>query len=196
MECQCLWWEHIHITYEYKTSRSINNSSAATLDDIEQRLSDLRREADQIQDTYRQLAEFYQANALIPGNDSFAEYLQYFIDEEMKKQGGTARNNEVIASLQELLENFRQHMEMLRRTIEEQRNSGNENRSRLEPRDIFALVNNLYTLPINGRQIREQVQGIEMGERQNILVQEQLIQLPEHAASSTMMVAAIQILTG
>lgn len=174
----------------------MKKSSAATLDDIERHISDLRREADQIQDTYRQLAEFYQTNALIPGNDSFGEYLQYFIDEEMKKRAGTGRNNDVVASLQELLEDFHQHMGMLRRTIEEQRNSGNDNRSRLEPREIFTLVNNLYTLPINGRQIREQVQGIEMGERQNILVQEQLIQLPEQAASSTMMMAAIHILTG
>ena len=177
------------------TSRTANRAEVGTLSEIDKRISDLRREADQIQDTYRQLAEFYHTNALIPQNDVFIEYLQYFIDEEMKKPSGTGRNNAVITNLKRLQEDFQRHIVMFQRTIEERRNSSYEDRPRLEPRDVFALVKNLYTLPINGGQIREQVQGIEMGERQRTEVQERFIQLPEYAASSTMMVAAIRSLT-
>ncbi|CAF3933909.1 unnamed protein product [Rotaria sordida] len=70
-----------------------------------------------------------------------------------------------------------------KKTIQGQRNSENTAEN-LRSEDIFTLVGTLYRLPINGKQIREQVQGVEISQGEYSAKREVLVDLPAKAASS------------
>ncbi|CAF3092698.1 unnamed protein product [Rotaria sp. Silwood2] len=193
--CDCHWLQHKHITYEYKISRTHINSRTTlhsernqevSLNDIDKRISDLRDEAAKIQDVYKQLAKFLHANSILPINDDILEYLQYFIREEQMKQSAGARNDEVIAGLRKTMDEFANNMELFKNAIREQQES-EDMTDILNPEEIFDLVGTLYDLPINGKQIREQVDGIRFGQENCAVHRERNIQLPAKAASSKVM---------
>ncbi len=193
--CGCHWRKHKHITYEYKINRiyvisdakiSAESNQEMSLRDIDKRISDLREEERQIQDIYRKLAEFLHANAILPINDGYIDYLQYFIREEQMKQNAGAHSTEVITGLQNIATKFEQEMALLKRTLTDQRDSGDE-MNIPQPDEIFTLVDTLYELPINGKQIREQVEGIKISEAKYGATRENYIELPEKAAKSHLM---------
>ncbi|CAF1126771.1 unnamed protein product [Rotaria sp. Silwood1] len=157
-----------------------------SLSDIDQHISKLREEERQIQDVYKKLARYLHANAILPINDDFPDYLRYFIREEQMKQSAGARNAEVITNLEKMMADFISDMERFKKTIEDQRNSANATEN-LRPENIFTLVGTLYHLPINGKQIREQVEGIEYSQGQYSAQREAHIDLPAKAASSKVM---------
>lgn len=193
--CDCHWLQHKHITYEYKTNRTHINSDQrntrrssqrVTLQDIDQRIRDLRDESEKIQAVYIKLAKFLHVNSLVPVNNDIKDYLQYFIrEEEMRKSAG-AKNGALLAGLKKQLEEFTNSMELFQKTIQEQQNSGDMT-DIVEPDKIFDLVSNLYKLPINGKQIEEQVKGIKYGQESYAAHHEKSIELPAKAASSTVM---------
>ena len=168
------------------TNSSSTTDSNISLSAIDQRIGDLRREAATIQDVCKQLIEFHQANAMLPLNDALDEYLEYFIEEERGKKNDGAQNADVVSSLEKIKEEFCEFMKILK-SSKEAPSTSDENRTAVKLEDIFSLVRQLYALPITGQQIREQVQGIEIGERQNNHIQEYFIPLPTQAASSKMM---------
>ena len=176
----------------YSINRSTSASSTVSLSDIDRRISDLRQEAKQIEETYEKLAKFYHKNAMVPGNDLFEDYLKYFIEEENQKPS-SIRNNALIASLQRMQKDFHEQMVLFKRIVVKEKDSPSSDATELQLKEVFDLINQLFRLPINGAQIREQVEGIQLGEHKNIQVQEQLIILPEYAASSRMMQAALEI---
>ncbi|CAF0824824.1 unnamed protein product [Rotaria sordida] len=193
--CDCHWLQHKHITYEYKTNRTHINSNTTkrrernqgmSLSDIDKRIGDLRDEAAKIQDVYKQLAKFLHANSILPINDDILEYLQYFIREEQMKQSAGARNEEVIGGLRKMMDEFTNNMELFRNAIREQKESGDMT-DILKPEQIFDLVGTLYELPITGKQIRQQVDGIKFGQENYAAHRERSIQLPAKAASSKVM---------
>ncbi|CAF3724003.1 unnamed protein product [Rotaria sp. Silwood1] len=157
-----------------------------SLSDIDQHISKLREEERQIQDVYKKLARYLHANAILPINDDFPDYLRYFIREEQMKQSAGARNVEVITNLEKMMGDFISDMERFKKTIQDQRNSANATEN-LRPENIFTLVGTLYHLPINGKQIREQVEGIEYSQGQYNAQREAHIDLPAKAASSKVM---------
>ncbi|CAF1328118.1 unnamed protein product, partial [Rotaria sp. Silwood1] len=82
-----------------------------------------------------------------------------------------------------MMADFISDMELFKKTIQDQRTSENTTEN-LRPEDIFTLVGTLYRLPINGEQIREQVQGIEIDQGEYSAKREVLVDLPAKAASS------------
>jgi hypothetical protein len=165
-----------------------------SLNEIDKRISDLRKEERKLQDGYQKLARFLHANSLLPINDGYVDYLQYFIREEQMKQTAGADNTEVIASLEKLVTDYNSEMELFKRTLQDQRNAGEE-REALRAEDVFILVEDLYRLPINGQKIREQVEGIKTGPEKNNVQREKFIELPEKAASSKVMLQLKDIMS-
>ncbi len=158
-----------------------------SLRDIDKRISDLREEQAKIQDVYRKLAEFLHANSILPINDDIVEYLRYFIREEQMKQSAGAYNTEIIAGLEKMMTEFTNDMELLRKILNEQKESG-DIRNIIEPEKIFDLVGTLYQLPITGQQIQRQVEGIKISQERYGTQREIFVKLPGKAASSKVMV--------
>jgi hypothetical protein len=201
--CGCHWRKHKHITYEYKINRiyvisdakiSAESNQEISLRDIDKRISDLREEERQIQDVYRKLAEFLHANALLPINDGYIDYLQYFIREEQMKQNAGAHNTEVIAGLEKMMTEFTDDIELFKKTLRDQIDASGETKV-LQPEDVFQLVGTLYRLPINGNQIREQVAIMEISQKRYNAQHEKFVELPAKAASSKLMLQLRDILS-
>ncbi len=110
------------------------------------------------------------------------------------KQSAGARNNDVIAGLEKLMAEFNTNIELLRKTLNEQKKSGGV-RDVIEPEAIFDLVGTLYELPITGEQIRRQVDGIKISQERYGAKREIYVRLPEKAASSKVMIRMTQIIS-
>ncbi|CAF3284448.1 unnamed protein product [Rotaria sp. Silwood2] len=157
-----------------------------TLNDIDKRISDLREEATKIKEVYKKVAIFLHANAIVAINDDVVEYLQYFIREEQMKQSAGASNSDVIVGLNNLMKEFGENMELLKKTLKEQKQS-EDLQDVLKPDEVFKLVTTLYKLPITGVQIQQQVEGIRFSEEKHTYKREKHIELPVRAASSKVM---------
>ena len=86
---------------------------------------------------------------------------------------------------------FTTNMELLRKTLAQQKQAGGGGgggRDVIKPEKIFDLVGTLYKLPITGRQIQQQVEGIKLGQERYGSQQEILVKLPSKAASSRVMI--------
>jgi hypothetical protein len=162
--------------------------------DIDKRISDLRAEEKEIQDVYKKLAGFLHVNAILPINDDIVAYIEYFIREEQMKQSAGARNIEVIAGLRKMMNEFKEDMELLKKTLQDQRQTP-DHMDIPKPEDIFTLVGTLYRLPINGKQIREQVNGIKISQEKSGAKRENYISLPSKAASSNVMIRMEDIIS-
>jgi hypothetical protein len=201
--CGCRWRQHKHITYECNTRRTHARSDATSstvtnkelsLTEIDKRISDLRDEQRKIQDVYKKLARFLHANAILPINDGYIDYLQYFIREEQMKQNAGDHNPEVLANLEKMMTDYNSEMELFKKTLQEQRDSGDETEA-LQPEEVFALVGTLYHLPINGKQIRDQVDGIKISQGRCGAQRENFVELPGKAALSKVMRQLIDIVS-
>lgn len=166
-----------------------------SLNEIDKRITDLRDEAAKIQSVYQKLAAFLYTHALLPVNDDLIEYLQYFIREEQMKQSAGADNADVLESLERMLKEFTDGMELFKKTLQEQRNSGTTIET-IRPEDIFPLVTTLYDLPINGQQIRDQVAGIQRVQGSEGVRRETKVRLPAKAAASKVMIQMINVTSG
>ena len=194
-ECRCDWTMHMHITYKCDTSLTHKKTSTASntttnkqlsLADIDKLLNDLRREQAIIQDTYKKLAQFLCVNSLLPINNDYIEYLQYFIREENAKQSNATRNSEVIANLEKMIAEYTKEMETFKKILEDQKKA-DQKTTTLTPAEVFELSGVLYHLPINGKLIREQVNGIKMSDGRSTTKRAKLIELPGRAAHSAVM---------
>ncbi len=163
-----------------------------SLNEIDQHITDLRNEAEQIQSVYQKLAAFLYTHALLPVNDDLIEYLRYFIREEEIKKSAGADNADILEGLEKMLKEFTDEMELFKKTLQEQRNSG-INVETIQPADIFPLVTTLYHLPINGQQIREQVAGIQRVQGSEGVRRETEVRLPAKAAKSKVMIQMINV---
>ncbi|CAF4687965.1 unnamed protein product, partial [Rotaria sp. Silwood2] len=185
LTCGCPWEKHHHITYEYQTKLTHLNENAS-LNDIDKYITSLRNEQEQIKDVYKKLAKFLHANAILPLNEDIVEYLQQFIREEQMKNSAGARNSDVIDVLQKMMDDHKKEMELFKETI---KNEGERPNSKdvLQPEEIFPLVGTLYHLPINGKNIREQVNGIKLSQDNIKRDREIYLKLPTKANSSKVM---------
>jgi hypothetical protein len=186
----------MHITYEFQkfmTNLDISTSDNAQspLDAIEKRIKDLTDEQEQITKVCAQLTQFLQANALNPVNDDILEYIQHFIREEQLKKNAGAQNDGVIAGLIKLLEDYKREMNILQQAIKLNQTSlatdSLERAKILQPEEIFLLVGTLYHLPINGANIRAQVDELKSVQQKFSRNREQTVNLPAEANSSSVM---------
>ena len=186
MVCDCHWLQHKHITYECITKPVHIRSSTGNLSNIDQRIRDLREEQRKIQSVYQKLVRFLYVNALLPVNDDFLEYLEYFIREQQTISNSGGNNAQTIANLQRIKDEYKQQIDLFKRTVEEQRGTTHMIEV-LKASQIMDLVNELYQLPITGQQIRQQVEGILIGQERCNEQREIYVDLPARAASSNVM---------
>jgi hypothetical protein len=102
------------------------------------------------------------------------------------KQNAGARNAEAIASLQKLMTDYNNDMELFKRTLQNSIDTG-EKIEELQSEDVFRLVGDLYHLPINGPQIRERVKGKRVRQDKYSAKREHFVELPAKAISSRLM---------
>ncbi|CAF4223693.1 unnamed protein product, partial [Rotaria sordida] len=184
-KCKCSWQKHQHITYEYETNvRRL--TEASSLSDIDKRISDLKDEKSKIEDVYKKLSKFLHANAILPLNDDILEYLRLFIKEEQMKKNAGNQNNDVIQGLEQMMKDYEEEINLFKKTIENEKDRSNA-KDVLKPDEIFPLVGSLYRLPINGKKIREQVDGLKISQNNISSKREVFVELPVKANSSTIM---------
>jgi hypothetical protein len=174
-------------------SQSPINSSAApesVMNFVDKRINDLKQEEAAILQVCTKLSQFLQANSITPFNDDILEYLRYFIREENLKQNAGANNAEVIRGLENLVAEYTQEMELFKRTLNVQKTIGpnsNDPNSVRRIDEVFKLVETLYALPINGQQIRQQVDGLKRLQTETRKQREYDVILPACASFSTIM---------
>ncbi|CAF2630171.1 unnamed protein product [Rotaria sp. Silwood2] len=192
-KCGCSWKKHQHITYEYVTKLTRLNESSS-LSDINQRLSDLRFEKAEIENVYKKLAKFLHANSILPLNDDILEYLKHFIQEEQMKRNSGDQNNDIIHNLEQIMKNYEEDINLFKEAIKNDKDPSNR-KDVLKPNEIFSLVGTLYRLPINGSQIREQVNGLKLTQENLSTKREIIVRLPAKANSSKVMLQFQQIIS-
>ena len=185
----------MHITYKCDTNLAYEKSKATNsttinqqtfLNDIDQLITALREEQAKIQDVYKKMAQFLCVHSLLPINNDYIAYLQYFIQEERGKRINNAGNTEVTANLEKMIADYTSEMEAFKKIVQEQKAAAQEIPT-LTPEEVFKLSGDLYHLPINGKQIRAQVNSIRMGQEKTTNKREKLIELPARAAKSIVM---------
>lgn len=214
--CFCSWEAHIHITYEHISGRTYyqpptqstrmsfnfsatstgnlttNETSKVLPSHIDDRISALKQEAETIRHAFEQLTWFVQSNSMLPFNDVFTDYLDYMIKLEEGEQSAS-KGLDVVTNLQRIKREHREHVELLKKTIST-RDSKDANRTVLSPNDMLDLVQTLYELPIHGKQIREQVEGIMVSEKKIEKRVDHPVSLPHHAWSTKIMIALKNLL--
>ena len=194
----------MHITYEFrKLSIKINmnkrNDTRSTLLAIEKWIEDLKNEQKQIKEVYIRVSKFLRTNSLNPVNNDILEYTDLFIQEEKGKNKNGPHKDMVIEALQ----NFREDFALEIASFDQQRET---NQTPLvddlydltvtdELMNIFVLVNSLFQLPINGGQIRAQVDEVKRLEQEFTLDREQVVDLPQSVSSSHVMEELERILS-
>lgn len=196
----------MHITYEFVTNTirfradidqrsNANNPAKFTLADIDQRITALRDESKQIEDIYKQLAQYVQENSLLVFDNAFVRYLEYFIELE-KGQNTTGGNSaNVIQNLQKMKTDFEEHVQQFRSVLESLSSTERQRKCALKPENIIDLVKTLFNLPINGRSIREQVDIIAENQENIHHRKEQQVVLSAKADNSQVMKDLIELLS-
>ena len=201
--CGCHWRKHKHITYECDTGLfyaradtiiSTVGNKRLCQDEFDKYSSDLREEKRIIQHVYIRLAQFLNANLILPiNNDDYKDYLQYFIDEERMKQNAGAHNRQIIANLEKIMADYNDEIEIFKQSLKRQRDGG-EQIEALQLEDVFIVINTLYHLRINGQQIREQVKAQETSEQRSGAQHEKYIELQQAAAATSKLTRQIMTL--
>ena len=173
---------------------SSNSDVNHRLREIDERITNLRREAEIIQDVYKQMAAFYHANALLPCNDGLIEYLQLFVEEERAKHFEGADNVNIIENLEQMKESLKQQINLLKNASTEAKTNVDQRENIVKLEDIFVLLEQLYVLPITGQQIREQMEGIEVAVDMANNKREKTVILPTQATSSIMMMELVNVM--
>ena len=159
---------------------------------IDQRIEALRGEEKEILQICHQLSQFVQQNSLTPYNDEIMEYIRYFIQEEETKKAAGAQNQEVIQGLRRMIEKY-ENEQRLHGRVSAASNTNEQNSFVVE--DVFGLVARLYKLPIHGRSIKEQVEGLKRLQSRGVEEKESLVQMPFNANPSKTMTQLKQIVS-
>ena len=167
------------------------NNTESALGAIEKRIADLRNEQEQLTKVCAHLTQFLRANSLNPINDDVVEYTELFIKEEKIKRNNGAQNENIIDGLQKLLEDYRHEMIISQQAVQMSQMSLTSNTSTVcsitQLQDIFALVESLYRLPINGAKIRAQVDESKNLQQKFTRDREQMVDSPVLASCSNVM---------
>ena len=162
----------MHITYQFERNltRLPMNSGGRTptptaiLNLIDQRIFDLRKEEKAIRQICVKLSGFLKVNSIIPFNDEIIDYIQLFLDEEKDK--GSAANQDMIRNLTQMIDDYREQLNIYTKDLPSASQDELVNPKNIE--EVFDLAAELYTLPINGTFIKEQVDGIKRGKAASV----------------------------
>lgn len=153
------------------------------LSTIHNHINDLKEEQQCMIKIAMQLSRYLHRNAISPYNDDFVAYLDLFIHEEQLKQTADDDNQMIIEELQRLSNRYKQEIELFTKTVPkltiEQKFTMTTPESNIKGvQEVFDLVHKLYSLPINGSLIREQVEGLKHGQSSKIGDHEITINVP------------------
>ena len=188
----------MHITYRYQEfptyiemeTRSSSQQQTRSsipyetwLSTIHNRINDLKEEQQFMMEIAVKLSCYLHRNAISPYNDDFIAYLDLFIHEEQLKQTVDHQNDIVLEELQRLSDQYKREIELFRNTVPrltvEEKFAMRTPESTIKGvREIFDLVTKLYSLPINGSLIREQVEGLKHAQSSIIVDHEISIHVP------------------
>jgi hypothetical protein len=180
---------HKNITYiniNNNKSEKTNDQSQSLMSAVDKRIKDLQKEQANVEDIYQKLSKFLYVNAIHPVNDDILYYLQLFSQEEQMKHKVGIDNDDVITGLVEITTKYTNNMDIFKKVLSNGKDSINET-DMLKTEDVFPLVGSLYRLPINGQQIREQINVLKNIEDIAVHRMEKYVKLPEKAASSNIM---------
>ncbi|CAF0937293.1 unnamed protein product [Adineta steineri] len=85
-------------------------------------------------------------------------------------------------------------MGLYKKTLEEQKNPLNPSQL-VKPDEIFILVKTLFELPITGKQIKQQVDGIRISQIRSNAQRETFVELPTKVALSKVMLELKEIVS-
>ncbi len=160
-------------------------SKSSSLSQINKRKNDTLDEQTKIENVYEKLCKFLQVNSILPFNEHSLEYNNDFIREEQMRHRYGAQNDGTIKNLEMLRSKFENEINLLKKTSENEDSSANKT-DLIEAKDIFPLVATLYDLPINGHEIRKQVEEFKINQNK-IKKREIFVQLPGKAHFSNLM---------
>ncbi|UJR32384.1 hypothetical protein I4U23_019846 [Adineta vaga] len=170
-KCDCPANNHMHLTYNQKTR--IESKSIEDEETIDQHIRNLKKEQAHIEDTYKKLTQFLYIHAIHPMDDDFVRYLRLFIQEEEMKKSQGAENDQIIEGLQKIMLTYEENMNAFIKTITHENNSRESNDvSNVEK--TFVLLGTLYRLPINGQQIRQEVELLKVTEDRAVQKQKRI----------------------
>ncbi|RIA81661.1 hypothetical protein C1645_729561 [Glomus cerebriforme] len=149
--CGCYWDKHVLITYENKVNVKVKKKSTkkAIIEKCQKKVNKLQKEQQKINEISFKFAQFLRQNAIAASNDTYADYLDHFINEEKIKKN--ADDDEILNGLEITKRNYLKEIEIINRAIE------NNDLSMLPilPKDIVELEQQLYTLKINGPTLKK-----------------------------------------
>uniref|UniRef100_A0A914PMY5 G domain-containing protein n=1 Tax=Panagrolaimus davidi TaxID=227884 RepID=A0A914PMY5_9BILA len=153
---------HQHIKTEYRrTIREIRippTNAEGAHEFVQQRKVDLQREQQSIIRAMATFGAYLKANAILSYNRAFPQFIQIEIEKEQR-----ARNLQQVRRLQELLIKF-QNEEMMIYSSEDQ----GADRRVIDAAHVSGVIEELFTLPINGQRIRELYENEKNLNRQNV----------------------------
>ena len=176
-KCGCSWSKHMHITYEYsQTSRqvldqsiqdlinskkSIQEKTEIHIQTLSTRVSSLQTEQRFITNASAKFGCFLKTNAITPYNDAMAEYLDMLIGQERQKvsAGGDQHTLDGLISMKQ---SYYEEVNILEHSMNSEENSSHT----LGPQDVQNMVQELYTLPLNGTTLRDTVEVARAGTSQ------------------------------
>uniref|UniRef100_A0AC34EZN4 G domain-containing protein n=1 Tax=Panagrolaimus sp. ES5 TaxID=591445 RepID=A0AC34EZN4_9BILA len=160
--CNHSYKVHQHIKTEYRRAirevRIPPTNAEGAREFVAQRKIDLQREQAAIIRAMATFGAFLKSNAILSYNRAFPQYIQIEIEKEQQ-----ARNLEQVRRLQDLLIKF-QNEELMIGSSEDQ----GANRRVIDAAHVGGVIEELFTLPINGQRIQELYENERNLNRQNV----------------------------
>jgi hypothetical protein len=175
----------MNITYEYVTNLERLNGEKNKKDQtlvnvIDQRINDLRKEQEEIEDIFIKLSKFLHVNAILPFNDESIQYLRFLIRIERMKNEAGIRNNDVVEGLSKIIMTYEDSMDAFKKNLTNEKDVPNAE-------VVYTLFGNLRRLSINANRFRDSVNLIDQSASKAVKRTEKSVKLPEKAAQSTLM---------
>ncbi|CAG8671640.1 1011_t:CDS:1, partial [Acaulospora morrowiae] len=175
--CSCHWSKHMHITYEnkhtfikvidenvvklIKEKVSYQDTKKAIIDDKEQYISRQKEEQKRISSINIKLAQFLRQNAIAAYNDTYAEYLDHFINEEKTKKSSDPAiyDNRILIGLEAVKREYSEKISIIKKAIE----TNDPSVPPFSLKEISDLIQELYELPLNGQTLKKIKMEAELG---------------------------------
>ena len=170
--CSHDWSVHMHISYENKQVEvqvvdtniqsmidqkcDTHKLIEASIDSIQDLIKELEEEQREIINISAKFARFTHKNAIAVFNDDLDAYLDLLIREEESKRQSGAQNDQVLAGLRNVKQNYIEQKKIFTTTLQQ-----NVADDEISSEDIDDLIDELFNLPLNGATIKSVVDTLK-----------------------------------
>ncbi|RIA85230.1 hypothetical protein C1645_697960 [Glomus cerebriforme] len=149
--CGCYWDKHVRITYGNRVNIKMKKKSTknSVIEKCQKKINKLQKEQQKINEISFKFTQFLRQNAIAASNDTYADYLDHFINEEKIKK--SFNDDEILNGLEVTKRNYLKEIEVINRAIE----NNDLSMPQILPKDIAELEQQLYTLKINGSTLKK-----------------------------------------